>query len=230
MQSLGRKTHKSLIKINKSTILESIVSKLEKFGIKDHIVTVGYRKNDIKKKLKNFKNSNFEFVYVKDFKKKGSSFSLYTASKFSKKFSKILMIHADIIFDPHFLKKIIYSKHENVIGYVKKNKKKIKDNGYLIEFNKKKIIKRIDRKYYYKNPKNYEIICINKFSNKMFFKFNRFLKYYLNTKTDDQTWEIPLNYFIKHKKPNIYTEGLSYKTWFNINTTADLKEAKNYFK
>lgn len=230
MKSIGKRVHKSLIKINELTILENILNNLAKFGIKDHVIAIGYRKNSIKKILKKYKNFKFKFVNIKEFKSRGSSFSLFKASKYCLNYKNILMIHADIFFDILLLKKVLTCRKKNVIGFVKKKHGIISDNGFIIKFNKKKIIEKLDFKKNFSKKTNNEIICVNKFTNNKIIRFREFLKDYFKNYDYKQTWEIPMNHFINKYKEKIYAAGLKNKFWFNINTYSDLQNARKYLQ
>ena len=228
MKSMGTKVHKSLIRINEKTILENIIMSLADAGIKDHIVAVGYKKESIKKVLKRYKHLNFKFIDIKEYKTKGSSFSLFKASSYCLEYKKILMIHADIFFDNKLLKKVLESKKDNVLGFVKKNYKTIKNKGFVIKFNRENKINKLDFKKNFDEKINNEITCINKFTNKKLKKIRESLKKYFYYKDSKQTWEIPFNQFIQKKNEKFYAAGLKNKFWFNINTKKDLNHAKKF--
>ena len=228
MKSMSKKVHKSLLKINKKTILENVIISLSDAGIKDHIVAVGYKEKSVKKVLKQYKDLNFKFINIKEYKKKGSSFSLFKASKYCLEYKKILMIHADIFFDRKLLKRVMESKKSNVLGFVKKNYKLIKNKGFVIKFNGENRINRLDFKKNFNKKICNEITCINKFTNKKLKKIRESLKKYFNDENSKQTWEIPFNQFIQKNNEEFFAAGLKNKFWFNINTKQDLNLAKKF--
>lgn len=228
MKSMGAKVHKSLIKINEKTILENVIISLADAGIKDHVVAVGYKNKSIKKVLNQYKDLNFKFINIKEYKTRGSSFSLFKASKYCLEYKKILMIHADIFFDTKLLTKVIETKRSNVLGFVKKNYKTIKNKGFIIKFNKKNKISKLDFKKNFDEKINNEITCINKFSNRKLKKIRESLKKYFYNENTKQTWEIPFNQFIQKNNEEFYAAGLKNKFWFNINTKRELNHAKKF--
>lgn len=229
MKSIGRTKHKSLIKINEKTLLENILFNLSQFGIKDHVIATGYKENSIKKILKKYKNLNFKLVNIKNFKTRGSSYSLFKASKYCLNYKNILMTHADIFFDNLLLKKVIDCKKKNVIGYVKKKHINISEKGFIIKFDKTKEIQKLDLKKNFKKKTNNEIICINKFTNIKLKKLREYLKKYFKDNDNRQTWEVPFNLFINKNNEKFYAAGLKNKFWFNINTYEEMMNAKKYY-
>mgnify|MGYP005997961813 FL=1 len=51
---------------------------------------------------------------------------------------------------------------------------------------------------------------------------------YIQNVSDKDTWEILINKFIKVNKMSFYSNISKDAFWFNINTIADLRKAKNY--
>ena len=66
-------------------------------GIKDHIVAVGYKKESIKKVLKRYKHLNFKFIDIKQYKTKGSSFSLFKASSYCLEYKKYYEMYGNML-------------------------------------------------------------------------------------------------------------------------------------
>ena len=70
------------------------------------------------------------------------------------------------------------SKKSNVLGFIKKNYKTIKNKGFVIKFNKKNKINKLDFKKNFDEKVNNEITCLIKFSNKKLKKLESLKKYF----------------------------------------------------
>jgi hypothetical protein len=59
-------------------------------------------------------------------------------------------------------------------------------------------------------------------------KLFKLMNDYIQNVSDKDTWEILINKFIKVNKMSFYSNISKDAFWFNINTIADLRKAKNY--
>ena len=228
MGLMGKKLPKSLILIKKQTILSYIINVLKKRGAKEVNIILGYKYKKILKELK-LLNIKTNYLVIKDFINTGSVYSLYKSYNLFKKNKKkkILMLHTDLIFNPKFLDNIIKSKKNNIIGIRTVDKNLYKQNSFLIEADKKFRLKKIGKLNEILKPKG-EIICINKFSKKMFISLIAFLKNYFQKVTKNITWEYPISNF--SKKNSLFVLKNQNYEWFNINKPSDLTLAKRTIK
>ena len=72
---LGKKYPKCLLKINKKTLLESIIGHLKKRKVKEINMILGYKSKMIIERVKKIKNVKFNFIKVKDYRKNGHACS-----------------------------------------------------------------------------------------------------------------------------------------------------------
>ena len=97
MNKTGKYLPKCLLKYQNKTILEYIINHLIRLGIKNINIAVGFKSTKIINKLKEFKNINFIFYKVKNYKEVGSAYSWYLFKKIWEKNKKSMIImHADI--------------------------------------------------------------------------------------------------------------------------------------
>ena len=135
--------NKCLIKIYNQTLIEKIVNDANSLKIFEKInIVIGYRKNKIMKKLKNYK---INFIFNKDYNKKEMLHSLKLGIKNSKK--DTLVTYSDIIFSKNVFEDINKMHKTKYILPVLKNWKKI------WKVRKKKIIEdceslNFDRNFY----------------------------------------------------------------------------------
>ena len=111
---------KALVEVNGKPILEYQLEALEKNGIKDIVLVIGYKGEKIKEFLKGrFTNLNIKFIENKEYAVSNSSYSFWLA-KDEIKNEPYLHINCDIIFFADLIKKLINTKYDNVIIVDKK--------------------------------------------------------------------------------------------------------------
>lgn len=104
---------KCLLRIGGETLIERYLNVLTKNGIREVVIVVGYKKEEIIRFVqeKNFK-IKIKFIENPDFKK-GSILSLWKAKDELK--GDILLMDADVYFEEGVLKKIIKSEKNNLL-------------------------------------------------------------------------------------------------------------------
>ena len=220
---------KSLIKISNLTLIERLINKLINLGIKNFYITVGYKKKLIIKQLTKYeKKINIKYIHIKNYENVGSSYSFFRYKNYwEKNKNDTLFLHSDLFCHESLIDDVFNSKYKNIIGSFKKKTKSLK-KGWLINFNSNNKIKSIQKTLYKKNRYFYEISCINKFSSSYMKKLFKLMDGYIQNVSDKDTWEILINKFIKVNKMSFYSNISKDAFWFNINTIADLRKAKNY--
>lgn len=230
MGTSGKITPKCLLKINKKYLIENIIEDLinQKIPQKNITLAVGYKSYKIKKILN--KKYKLQFINIPNYDENGSSFSWFCFErKWKLKKLPLVLMHADMYYDKTFLKKVLISKHENLISSVLRSEKFLKKRWVIQKDRKNKIIK--FKNIYCIPLKSYnEVGCVNKFSSKYADLIFKYMKRYFRINGKNFTWEIVINDFIKNKKIKIYSPPYKLKYWFNINTKDDLKAAKSYAK
>lgn len=228
--ALGKIIPKSLIQINKETLVHRLVKYLLKKKLRELNIVVGYKHKMILNELKKIKNIKVNYIYSKNYISNGSCYSWFLFKKFWKiKKKPLLMFHTDLIFDEKFADNIISSKIQNIIGVKPSDKNKLKENSFVVRANRRMHVKEIGLK---KNMKSFygEIICINKFSSKVMNKIFNFMTIYFKNNSKSLTWEFMLNNFIKiNKNIKMYILKKQNFNWVNINNPKDLVYAKKIF-
>jgi len=230
MKDTAKNLPKCLLKYKKKTILDYIVEHLIKLGFKKINIALGYKSNKIITSLEKYKNINFTFYKVKNYRTVGSAYSWYLFRKiwnYNKK--SIIVMHADIFFHYNLIKMVSHSKKKNVIASVSKNKDEIKINGWIIKNYPNNLIKEIKKKVKKKELFNKEIACINKFSSETMKYIFNFMENFFLKNGKNYTWEILLNEIIKKNNIKIYTNSYN-NYWLNLNTKTDYKNLKRIHK
>ncbi len=225
MGAISKKIPKSLLKVGKTTPLDSLVKKLRHRGVKEINLILGFEYKKILEHLKKYKDIKFNYLIIKNFLKNGSVWSLYKSYDLWKlrRYKIILMFHTDLVFSNKFLDNIIKSKKKNIIGVKQTKKQKLKNKSFVVEVGKSMQIKKIGKLKEVKKPFG-EIICINKFSDKTFKKIFLYLKNYFKNNSKNITWEYPISNFAKQNK--LYALKKQNFEWVNINTKKDLDLAR----
>jgi len=228
--SKGKKTPKSLLRINSTTILSRLVSQLISNGLKEINIVVVYKYKKILKELSKFDSLKVNYIRIKDYVKNGSAFSWFKFKNlWNKKKKPLIIMHTDIILDKRYIENIIKSRSSNIIGVKKQSRIKLKKKSFVAQVNNKMKINAIGLNQIIK--KNYgEIICVNKFSVKVANKIFKFMKKYFKINGSNMTWEFIINDFIKYNNVDkIYTIKNQVYKWVNVNTAKDLALAKKIF-
>ena len=166
--AFGKKKPKCLLNLtNKLTIIDKILLELKE--IKKIYIIVGYKKELIENYLSNSKKK-INFIYNKEFRKKGNFFSALICDKLISK--NFILLDADIILPTNSLKKFIKDKRKNLVMTNPKNK--YDSDDIILNLNKKKII---DSIWIKKKNLNFSdkfasagVIKISKSAKKIFFK------------------------------------------------------------
>lgn len=104
---------KCLLKIGKQTLIERYLKALTKNGIREIIIVVGYKQEEIISFVKELSLPlKIKFIENLDFKK-GSILSLWKAKEELK--GNVLLMDADVYFEEEVLKRLINSKKNNLL-------------------------------------------------------------------------------------------------------------------
>ena len=125
MGAISKKIPKSLLKVGKTTPLDSLVKKLRHRGVKEINLILGFEYKKILEHLKKYKDIKFNYLIIKNFLKNGSVWSLYKSYDLWKlrRYKIILMFHTDLVFSNKFLDNIIKSK-KKILSALNKQKNK----------------------------------------------------------------------------------------------------------
>ena len=217
---LGTSKPKCLLKVNKATLLENIITILQKRKVKEISIILGYKSNMIIDKLKKFKEIKFNFIKISNYKKNGHGCSWHAFKDvWSVNKSPILLMHTDIFFDPIYLDNIIKSKKKNIIG-IHSNKKIFQKKSLLVRMNAKHEIKDINYKSKIKNPIG-EVIGINKISSVTAGNIFKFMDEFLVKNNKRLSWEIVLDKYIKKTRDSLFVLKNQIFFWRNINFESD---------
>jgi choline kinase len=217
---LGTSRPKCLLEVNKTTLLENIITILQKRKVKEVSIILGYKSKMIIDKLNKFKKIKFNFIKISNYKKNGHGCSWHAfKAVWSINKLPIILLHTDIFFDPKYLDNIIKSKKKNIIG-IHSNKRLFQKKSFLVKIDTKHQIKDINYKSEIKNPTG-EVIGINKISSVTAGNIFTFMDGFLVKNNKRLSWEIVLNNYIKKTSDSLFVLKNQIFFWRNINFESD---------
>ena len=218
---------KCFLKIKNKTLIEYHLNLLNYYNFKKAIIVVGYKKEIFKKKIGNkFKNIQIEYVNNDEYLSSGHGWSIYLTKKIVEKSKKdLLIIHADIFYDPNILKIAIENNNKNLIMVDRNFMRKTGDE--VIVYGKDNKIDSIEK--ISENLTNVvgEVVGINKWSFSFVKTFFSFIKAYCLQNGKHYNWEPLLNIFLKQNNISIKYTFINQRNWININYKEDYFLAKN---
>lgn len=223
---------KCLLEINNQSLLSRNLNILRELKVKNITLVLGYKEQLIKKELVNFKKYfNLNFVYNKNYKKFGNSYSLFIGLK--KTDCKTIIFDGDLVYTKKILEKFLYDGHEssfligkNSINDVECAKALADKNGFIRKTVDKRPINELELKKYKFVGEAIGIIKItNKIRKLMIEELSKFLKIKKNLILN---WEHFMNEFLTINKIN-YNKTFN-SQWIEIDTPDDYLQAISMFK
>lgn len=220
---------KCLTQVNNKTILENMLENLEKEGIKESILVIGYKGNKIKEKIGDrFERMNIKYIENEIYDKTNTSYSLWLALKNIKE--DILMLEGDVFFENELLRRFMRSPSPNST-IVERYRKEL--DGSFVEIKNKKVVD-----WVHKSKRREDFILEDKFKTVNIHKFdanfvNNILKPLLEERTKEANRIEPMEYIMQDIVKN-NNEITAFETgnlkWFEIDDLNDLKIAEQLFK
>jgi len=213
---------KSLIKINRKTLIEYSLDALSKAGIKEVIMVIGYKGNMIKKTLGDFyKNLSIRYVENLQYAKTDTMYSLYKTKDLIDE--DVIILEADLLYEEDLIEKIISSKIPNFL--ILSDLTNSGDEVFVSSrdrMNIDKIGKKIEKKDIIG-----EFIGISKLSyNFLIGVFNYFEKDIIHRARKNWCEDIFVEFSQKFHKP-LAPFLIKYLIWTEIDKPQDLEKARN---
>ncbi len=228
MQEMTKEKPKSFLEIEKKKIIEYHLDILNQRGFKDVIIVVGYLNGLFMKSIgTKYGNLNINYQLSKEYSTTGHGWSIYlTKEKWEIEKNPVLLIHADIFYNPKILDLILASAYSDIVGA--HDQFQIHTGDECMVRGDNGIIESI--KFDSKNDPSIiigEVIGLNKWSSELMENFYLHMEHFFETDGRSYNYEVILNDLIQ-KKPQkinyILSNGLD---WININYKEDYYKAKN---
>jgi NDP-sugar pyrophosphorylase family protein len=224
---------KCLVPVNGVPILENCIQSLNKLGINDITILVGYRKEMVNEFVKQkFSNLRLNLVENKEYDSTGTACSLLLGLEKGDYDSEVVIIEGDVFFEPELLRDLVNNSN-------KINKTSIAAydptlSGTFVELDSSKYIRNWVHES--KRPENFMVEKAFKTINLTLFHPHslQLLLSTLKSTLVENGRRSPLEYafhnFIQVSRLGIQGVEADKKKWFEIDTQEDLAIANNIFQ
>ncbi|MBL7068224.1 MAG: phosphocholine cytidylyltransferase family protein [Candidatus Marinimicrobia bacterium] len=116
LSPLADNTHKCLLEVGEKGILEHQLDALDRYGVAEALIVVGFLKEQIQGRFGNqYRNMSLTYIENPDYATTNTVYSLYLAREF---FSgeDFLYLNADVVFHHELIRRILLSENASVLG------------------------------------------------------------------------------------------------------------------
>ena len=230
LKELTKDSTKCMIKVNGVTLIERMLSQLDKLNLSGIIIVVGYKAEELISFISNLAvQTPIIFVTNDIYYKTNNIFSLYLAKNYLLK-EDTLLLESDLIFTDAVLQKIINDQYPS-LALVAKYESWM--DGTVVTLDEdNNITSFIGKTQYDYNDINqyYKTVNIYKFS-KQFSNthYVPFLEAYIKAQGSNAYYEQVLKVIGLLDKPEIKATILENETWYEIDDAQDLNIAESLF-
>ncbi len=215
---------KCMLEVYGKTLLERAIDALLLAGIKDFIIVLGYKGENVKKYIREKElDKKINIIYVDNdvYDTTNNIYSLYLAKDYLIKDDTILL-ESDLIYDVSIVKKLVDSKYDSAAVIAKYEEwmdgtvVTLNDEGFINSF--------IERKNFeYKNADNYyKTVNIYKFSKEFSERFYLpFLESYIKAYGNNDYYELVLKVISGLKEVKLHGFKLTGEDWYEIDDAQD---------
>ena len=229
LSELTREIPKSFLIIKGKRLIEYHLDILNDKGFKQVTLVVGYLKECFLETIgTKYKNLKIDYVISKDYATTGHCWSIYSARSLWEKNKKpVVLIHADIFYNPSILDRVMASKYEDVLGV---------DENYIIQTQDEAVVQGkndvvqgivIVKSAEKGSTMVGESVGINKWSAKFMKQFYQYIENFFNQNGRNYNWEPVVTEFIKDQDVLVHYEKCGDFSWININYKEDYDVAQN---
>lgn len=227
IEELGPDLPKGLCDINGKSLVEYQLDILGEFDVPEVLIVVGHLESKYRDFFgEQYKDIKISYVVNQDFATTGSASSfLKSQNHWRTNKQSILMLHADIFFDPQILRDAFLDTHSNLLvvdeNYVNAT------NDEQVVFGDNNLVKRL-----VKGPADTteligESVAINVFSVAFLEQYFPFLEDATSNR-QDLNWEQSMEEFLSlFPDLELCYVGIVNRLWVNINYVEDLEYARN---
>ena len=223
---------KCMLDVHGETLLERAIDALLEAGIKDFILVLGYKKDNVKKFIKEKeldKKINITYVDNDMYDTTNNIYSLYLAKDYLIQDDTILL-ESDLIYDKSIIKKLVNSKYESAALIAKYEEwmdgtvVKLNDDNTINSFVERKDFNYDDVDSYYKTVNIYKFS--KEFSERFYLPF---LESYIKAYGNNDYYELVLKVISELKDTNLYGLPLTNELWYEIDDCQDYDIVKALF-
>lgn len=223
---------KCMLDVHGETLLERAIDALLEAGIKDFILVLGYKKDNVKKFIKEKeldKKINITYVDNDVYDTTNNIYSLYLAKDYLIQDDTILL-ESDLIYDKSIIKKLVNSKYDSAALIAKYEEwmdgtvVKLNDDNTINSFVERKDFNYDDVDSYYKTVNIYKFS--KEFSERFYLPF---LESYIKAYGNNDYYELVLKVISELKDTNLYGLPLTNELWYEIDDCQDYDIVKAMF-
>ena len=218
---------KCLTEVNGKSLIENTIEILEKNGITETVIVIGYLGDIVKKKIGNkYRNMKISFIWNKNYQKTNSMYSVWLARSYLKKGT--ILIEGDTIFEESLISKVLQTPGDQTYWVGDLFTRKYRGSMSVVDKNNRitdlRIIREEFRNYSPNFFKSTGVIKITPGYGKLFSKW-------LDEEVKEDNIQIYYDLVIaKHLQDEpIYIYNFSGGRWNEIDNLDDLKEAEKNF-
>lgn len=223
---------KCMLNVHGKTLLERAIDALLEANIKDFIIVLGYKGENVKKYIKEKeldKKINITYIDNNVYDITNNIYSLYLAKDYLVKDDTILL-ESDLIYDTSIVKKIVDSKYESAALIAKYEEWM---DGTVVTLNKDNTINSFVEKkdFNYDEVNNYyKTVNIYKFSKEFSKRFYiPFLESYIKVYGNNDYYELVLKVISGLKEVKLHGLPLNNEPWYEIDDSQDYDIANAIF-
>lgn len=223
---------KCMLNVHGKTLLERAIDALLEANIKDFIIVLGYKGENVKKYIKEKeldKKINITYIDNNVYDITNNIYSLYLAKDYLVKDDTILL-ESDLIYDTSIVKKLVDSKYESAALIAKYEEWM---DGTVVTLNKDNTINSFVEKkdFNYDEVNNYyKTVNIYKFSKEFSKRFYiPFLESYIKVYGNNDYYELVLKVISGLKEVKLHGLPLNNEPWYEIDDSQDYDIANAIF-
>ncbi|MEW9093544.1 MAG: aminotransferase class I/II-fold pyridoxal phosphate-dependent enzyme [Clostridiaceae bacterium] len=230
LKELTNDNTKCMVKVNDVTMIERMLSQLDKLSLSSITIVVGYKGKELQEYIETLNvRTPINYVNNEIYYRTNNIYSLYLAKNYLLK-EDTLLLESDLIFEDSVLKKIIEDSYPSLALVAKYESwmdgtvVTIDENNNIKSFLDKKQFRFCDIKNYYKTVNIYKFS--KEFSNTHYVPF---LEAYSKALGNNEYYEQVLKVITLLDKPEIKAAILGDESWYEIDDIQDLDIAESIF-
>lgn len=230
LKALTKDNPKCMVKVNGETLIERVLSQLDKCNLEEIILVLGYKKEVLKEYINNLGiETKISYIDNDIYDKTNNIYSLYMAKEEMLK-NDILLLESDLIFDDSILKNLTADTNKNMAviasyePWMDGTCVKLDSENNIIDFVTSK-------KFDFNNTKDlYKTVNVYKFSKEFNKCYIKFLEAYLSSNGENQYYETVLETMINVLPNELKGFVLNNnQKWYEIDDKQDLDIAESIF-
>lgn len=220
---------KAMIEVNGKKLIEYTLDSLSKYNIKEVVIVVGYKKENLINYVGNkYNNMNIKYVHNDIYEKTNNIYSLYLSK--DELDDDIILLESDIIFEDKAIEKLINHKEKDIVLVDKYEKwmdgtvTTLDEKNYICDFVNKNEFDWNDINKYYKTVNIYKL-------SKEFIqnKYMPFLEAHIKSEGVNSYYEQVLKVITHLSSVKLKAINISGLKWYEIDDMQDLDIASVLF-